>query len=41
MSVSTRPGLEIRPYSDADETAILELLAASLGWLPDRDHAAF
>jgi len=33
--------LEIREYTDADEPAVLELLQASLGWVPDDQYARF
>ncbi len=33
--------LDIRPATDADLPAVLELLQASLGWVPDDDHARF
>lgn len=34
-------GIEIRPFEDGDEEAVLRLLAGTLGWLPDGHHAAF
>jgi GNAT superfamily N-acetyltransferase len=33
-------GIEIREMAAGDEPAVLELLAASLGWVPDEDYAA-
>ncbi len=33
--------LLIRDYDDADEDIVLELLAGSLGWLPDAGHREF
>jgi GNAT superfamily N-acetyltransferase len=33
--------LEIRRYEAGDEPAVLELLQASLGWVPDEQYAAF
>lgn len=33
--------LQIRQYCDADEPAVLELLQASLGWVPDAQHGRF
>jgi GNAT superfamily N-acetyltransferase len=33
--------LEIREYTDADEPAVLELLQASLGWVPDEQYGRF
>jgi GNAT superfamily N-acetyltransferase len=33
--------LTIRPYAPADEQPVLELLQASLGWVPDEQYAAF
>ncbi|MGH9247602.1 MAG: GNAT family N-acetyltransferase [Acidimicrobiales bacterium] len=41
MSSHVRPELEIRPYSDADHRAVLDLLMASHGWLVDGDYGAF
>jgi hypothetical protein len=36
------PDLEIRPFeAGRDESAVLGLLAGTLGWLPDGHHAAF
>jgi predicted N-acetyltransferase YhbS len=31
----------VRPFQRADEPAVLALLAASLGWVPDEQHARF
>lgn len=33
--------LEVRPYTDEDEDAVLTLLASSLGWMSDAHHRAF
>jgi GNAT superfamily N-acetyltransferase len=33
------PSVELRPYAVGDEPAVLALLGASLGWLPDELHA--
>lgn len=33
--------IQVRPWRPDDEAQIFELLAASLGWVPDGDHAAF
>lgn len=33
--------LTLRPYEPADEPAVLALLGASLGWVPDAQHEAF
>lgn len=33
--------IEIRPYDDADEDRVLEMLATALGWLPDALHRDF
>jgi GNAT superfamily N-acetyltransferase len=33
--------LEIREYHDGDEAAVLELLQASLGWVPDSQYERF
>jgi GNAT superfamily N-acetyltransferase len=33
--------LQIRQYCDADEPAVLELLQASLGWVPDAQYGRF
>src|ERR1700674_4101384 len=33
--------LQIREYRDADEAAVLELLQASLGWVPDTQYGRF
>jgi predicted N-acetyltransferase YhbS len=36
------PGDEvIRPATEADDAAVLDLLAASMGWVPDEQHAGF
>lgn len=34
-------GIVIRPFAPADTAAVLGLLSASLGWVPDDHHAAF
>jgi GNAT superfamily N-acetyltransferase len=34
-------GLELRRFEPRDEPGVLELLQASLGWVPDDDHARF
>ena len=41
MSVDARPDIEVRPYSEGDHAAMLDLLGASLGWLPDGEHTDF
>src|SRR6476660_985113 len=33
--------LEIRPFVTADEPEVLDLLSASLGWVPDEHYAAY
>lgn len=33
--------MEVRRFAPADRPAVLELLASSLGWLPDDHHSAF
>lgn len=38
---ATAPDLQIREYRDADEPAVLELLQASLGWVPDAQYGQF
>jgi GNAT superfamily N-acetyltransferase len=37
----TAAELEIREYREADEAAVLELLQASLGWVPDAQYGRF
>lgn len=37
----TATGVDIRPATDADLPAILDLLGASLGWAADERHAAY
>ena len=39
--MSRTDGMEVRAYEPADRAAVLELMAASLGWLPDDHHGAF
>lgn len=34
-------GVNIRPYLDADEPAVLAVLSTSLGWVPDGQHTAY
>ncbi len=41
MSDQSPAELHIRPYADADEPAVLALLQASLGWVPDAQYGAF
>jgi GNAT superfamily N-acetyltransferase len=38
---ATAADLQIREYRDADEPAVLELLQASLGWVPDAQYGRF
>jgi GNAT superfamily N-acetyltransferase len=33
--------VDVRPYAPGDEPAVLDLLAASMGWVPDDAHARF
>ena len=39
MTTVPSPSLEVRGYDAADEPAVLALLGASLGWVPDELHA--
>ena len=32
---------DLRPYEPGDEAAVLNLLDASLGWVPDAQHRDF
>jgi len=38
---ATAADLQIREYRDGDEPAVLELLQASLGWVPDAQYGRF
>lgn len=39
--MTNAPPVEIRPYQPDDESAVLALLQASLGWVPDDDYLRF
>jgi GNAT superfamily N-acetyltransferase len=39
--VTAATAVEVRPYEPGDEGAVLDLLAASMGWVPDDAHARF
>ncbi len=41
MTPSSAGPLVVRPYAQGDEQEVLALLAASLGWVPDEQHARF
>ncbi len=39
--MSSADGMEVRAYEPTDRAAVLELMASSLGWMPDDQHGAF
>jgi GNAT superfamily N-acetyltransferase len=41
MPSATVPDYSVRPMAASDEPRVLEVLAASLGWVPDEHYAAF